>query len=568
MKIIRVLILTVFLMLPAYGDDGGDFVIEIEFDRNTCQIRLVQEDQITKRSFDFDQVQITNNQVFVQNDLLIDHNQLLIGQASFPVDELTVADVTKKRDSYLLLLEKKRSRYSRRSRSTRDLSGAFEKIVVEQGDFVRGDLLAFGGEVTIEGEINGNAVVFFGDIRLARTAICYNNVLAIGGKVKSHRESRVYGELQSTGKWKKPHRPRGRRYRDHENAVDFGLGLGYNRVDGLLASCRLAFESREKAVPLFFAEYGYGFWSKRSKYKLGFEQTLFDYHQLRFGGSLYRETLTQDEWIVNDGENTFYALIWREDFRDYYEGEGGDFFIEQTIGYNHTFRAQYKFEELRFMPANPNLWSLFGGDKKFRSNFSSIDEPLRSAGISDYDNDEATLCLSYLFDTVEDIQGDLARSGWLARMSWEHSSDDLGSDFDYDRYIVELRRFQPLTYRQNINLRLIYGASNGELPLHRMFYLGGIRTLRAYKIKQFYGRYMALANLEYVITLPRSTVGLALLFDIGKTGNESDFLTQDGWKADVGVGLSFGKGLRLELTRQVNGFEDSIQFSAQFGRSF
>jgi hypothetical protein len=79
---------------------------------------------------------------------------------------------------------------------------------------------------------------------------------------------------------------------------------------------------------------------------------------------------------------------------------------------------------------------------------------------------------------------------------------------------------------------------------------------------------MALANAEYVVDFPRTDVGLALLFDIGKTGWDTDFLKQGAWRGDVGIGVRFGDWIRLELTRQINGADGKLQLSALMGRSF
>jgi hypothetical protein len=117
-------------------------------------------------------------------------------------------------------------------------------------------------------------------------------------------------------------------------------------------------------------------------------------------------------------------------------------------------------------------------------------------------------------------------------------------------------------------LRLVYGEAHGDLPLHRYLYLGGIRTLRAYDIKEFCGTRMAMANCEYVIEFPRADVGLIGLFDLGKTGVDSDFLTEGKWRGDVGVGFVFDQDFRLELTRQINGNTNDLRLSALIGRSF
>ncbi len=567
MKRLLIAALVVLPLLSLAAADNG-FLIEIEFDHHTCKITLQKAELTLRQEFDFADVRVSSQQVLVEGRLLADSAGLHIGEGLIPFDQISVSEVETLRDRYKIMLEKQRKRTGRRAARRADRVSAFEHYVVPEEEFVRGDLLIIGGDILIEGEVNGNVIALFGDIHLASTAICQRDVLAVGGSIKRHRDSRIYGTWQGTEKWKRRPFKRKRRYQQSKHAIDLNGTVAYNRVDGLIGTGRLAFHSQEKFMPEFYVEYGYGFWSKRSKYRLGFEQRLFDYHQTSFGGEVYRRTATEDEWRCRTKENSLYAIIAREDFRDYYEGEGGSFFFEQTIGYDHTFRLDYRFEELRFLEANPNLWSLFGGGKRFRGNFSSVTDETLTEHLSDYDKDEASLLLCYTYSTVEGRHGELLRSGWYAMTGAEHASQRLGSDFDYDRVVMELRRYQPLTYRQNLNFRLIYGTATGNLPLHKYFYLGGIRTLRAYDIKEFCGTRMAMANLEYVLDFSRSDVGVALLFDIGKTGWESNFLTSGQWRGDVGVGLTVINDIRLELTRQINGFTNSIQISILINRSF
>lgn len=568
----RLITLTLTLLLvcgavTALAAPAEDLSLEIKFGKDFCRLIVEAAGELSMIEFDPDDITRTDRQILVDGELLADELGFHVGQYIVLYEDLELRRVSAPREVYSILLEPIIEREGARRRRSSDQLVAFESVRVERPDFVRGDVFVVGADILVEGEVNGNVVALFGDVRLSHSSICRKDVLAVGGRVEKHSDAGVYGEIQSTGDWRR-HKNDGRddEYNDR-NIVDLHGAGQYNRVDGVMLEAGLTFRSEEEFMPEFFVDYGYGFWSKRSKYRLGLKHQLFDYNQLSFGGQVYRQTKTEDEWRCGSGENTIYALLAREDFRDYYEGEGGSIFIEQSLTYDHTFRVDYTIESLDYLPANPNLWSLFGGDKKFRSNFSSLTDSLRDAHLPDYEQDEAVLKLSYIFDTSADRFGDLMRKGWYAAVVYEHSSEGLGSDFDYDRLLLELRRYQPLTYRQNLNLRLLYGSATGNLPLHKFYYLGGIRTLRAFDIKEFYGSRMAMANLEYVLDFPRTDIGIAILLDIGKTGWCSDFLSEGDWLADVGVGFSVGD-LRAELTRPINGDTDKIQFSILMGRSF
>ncbi len=567
MKYIICLLIGLALMAPAMAQDSTGTIVEINFSRNSGTIVVTTDRDSSKIEFQFGEVRKTGHQILLRDRVLISEDSLFVGNQVVSLAEMMPSEVTSARSFCEVTLTKRDGSTRSRRGTERNRFASFQRLTIPPGDFVRGNALCIGNELVVEGEVNGNVVSLFGDVRLMSSAVCQRDVLAIGGSVQKHRLARVNGTYQSTDAWHQVKARYHRKSQDDKSAVQLGVGVDYNRVNGLLIMPEITFQSEEKFMPKFYFKYGYGFASNRSVYQLGIEQKLFDYNQTKLGGSVYRLTKTEDNWISDSSENSFYAVLAKEDFRDYYGAEGGNIYVEQHLGFAHTFRAEYSYESLSWLPAHTGLWSLFGGDKRFRENFSSVDAPRRNA-VSDYDKSEAVVKASYVFNTVEDERGELARAGWVGGVQYEHSSSRLGSDFAFDRFIVELRRYQPLTYMQNFNVRLMYGGANGNLPLHRWFYLGGIRTLRGYDIKQFYGSRMAMANCEYVVDFPRTSVGLAILFDIGKTGWESDFLSKGEWRGDVGIGVRFDDWLRLELTRQIAGDTDKLQLSALIGSSF
>jgi hypothetical protein len=554
--------------IPAWAQTADSLTVNITFDRTGAEFAAVFGADSQRVAFQFGEVRKESHQILIRDRVLVSQDTLFIGSLAVSLDEMTPSDVVISRRECRVTLSKQETANRSRRGLPRNRYSSFRQLTIPADDFVRGDALAIGEEIVVDGEVNGNVVAIFGDVKLASTAVCQRDVVAIGGDVSKHRTARVSGAYQSSDSWRQTKSRRHHGANADRSAVQLGLAADYNRVDGFTLMPEIHFQSDEKFVPKFTFRYGYGFASKRSQYQLGIEQKLFDVNHTTLGGSVHRLTKTEDNWVSDSGENCGYAILLREDFRDYYSGEGGDIYVEQNLGFAHTFRLTYSYEELEWLPAHTGLWSLFGGDKRFRGNFSSVAAPLRDAGLGDYRNSEAIFQANYVFNTVEDERGELSRAGWVGAIQYQHSSESIGSDFDFDRYTIELRRYQPLTYRQNFNVRLLYGGATGELPLHRLFYLGGIRTLRGYDIKQFYGSRVALANCEYVVNFPRTDIALSLLLDIGKTGWDSDFLSKGEWRGDVGIGMQFDKWLRLELTRQINGCTDKLQISGLIGRSF
>lgn len=568
MRLPRILVVAIVLAFgmtaPAAAQAQPD--VTISFDKNQCSIVVDSGSTAAKISFKFTEVQIGGRSVSVGSQRLIAGDSLFVGERVVNLSKLAVQGVVQRAGFYDISLGDAASS-SRRGRADANRYASFSQLKLAAGDFVRGNAIVVGGELESDAEVNGYVIALFGDINLGAAATCHRDVLAVGGRIQRDRKARIYGALQSTDSWKRSDIFRRRQRNYGYQPITWSKGLSYNRVDGLTLNAGVAFQSEENFVPRFFAEVGYGASSSIWKYRLGFDHRLFDYHQLSYGGAVYRQTKTADDWICAGGENTVYALLRREDFRDYYQGEGAEVFAEQQVNGRHSFRADYHVEVLDSMPAFPRLWALLGGSKDFRSNFSSVAEGARGVGLRAFTNHEAAVALKYKYQSALDPARNASQGWWLA-FQYEHSSGAIASDFNYDRYTFEVRRYQRVNELLNINVRAIYGEVTGAAPIHRLFYLGGIRTLRGHEIKQYYGTEVGLINVEYVINPDRTILDFAAVADVGGVGFGDRSLSQSRWRGDVGVAIIIGELVRFELTRPFNGGTNELQPSVLIGGSF
>ncbi len=67
-------------------------------------------------------------------------------------------------------------------------------VTIEEGTKVR-NVLAIGGQITVEGVVENNVVSIGGSIVLARTAVIGGNVFTLGGIIVRGRGAEVYGSL-------------------------------------------------------------------------------------------------------------------------------------------------------------------------------------------------------------------------------------------------------------------------------------------------------------------------------------------------------------------------------------
>jgi hypothetical protein len=82
---------------------------------------------------------------------------------------------------------------SRRAKSG-DIMRVGSDIHIEEDEIVRGDVLAIRGDVTVEGEVEGNVVAMGGDVYLQSTARVDGDVVCMGGRMHEEPGATVGGQ--------------------------------------------------------------------------------------------------------------------------------------------------------------------------------------------------------------------------------------------------------------------------------------------------------------------------------------------------------------------------------------
>jgi len=191
-----------------------------------------------------------------------------------------------------------------------------------------------------------------------------------------------------------------------------------------------------------------------------------------------------------------------------------------------------------------------------------------------------TLC----FDTRNHYKN--PDQGWLATIFIEYTPKDFlnqTDDLDFKRYIIDIRRYQPLSQGQNLDLRLRLGESDATLPKQKLFDLGGISTLRGFEFKEFTGDRMLLGNLEYRVDWSEAAwksdlfildeVTLIFFIDSGLAWNKNtkDFqnLSWKDFHTDVGIAISNWDGsTRLNIAKPTNQNSNEVKITFRISRPF
>ncbi|KAA3619953.1 MAG: hypothetical protein DWQ05_04300 [Calditrichaeota bacterium] len=522
-------------------------------------------------------------------------------------------------ESQLPLVQHVKKRYLGSGKDIHFFEG--HKTVNKQDKFEK-SILVNDGDLTIAGRVQGKAVAINGNIRLHASAVVTSDVISINGKIYREHGARIKGEMVETvirtqlysnkssrmrsselpkkykvsvespyenegetwtrsynwpkknrsENWRRTYKTRTR----HNHMInDDHFVYRYNRVEGLFLGANVPavdnFESEMVNLD-FNGFFGYGFATEEWRYRGNVELWLFGKHGPVLGMTAYNLTDSDDEWIIPTEENSLAAFLIREDFQDYFQREGFGIYAREYISSSFDVTFGYFEDDFSSLERNTN-WSLFGGDKRFRHN------PLIEPG------QMKSYKAGFKLDTRDD--DDSPFSGWLISGSAMWNKSSLANDFDYDRFILDVRRYIPLRRGENFDIRLRAGSSRGNMPYQHNFYLGGISTLRGFNYKDFSGNRMVLANFEYRIgdksrrfsnNWVIDPLNLVLFFDSGlawfagetsKYNKGFDQLTWNQLHSNIGVALTDDEGrVRLNFAKSVDAGQSDIIVTFRINRAF
>jgi len=224
--------------------------------------------------------------------------------------------------------------------------------------------------------------------------------------------------------------------------------------------------------------------------------------QLRFGedrkigisGRVYDVVAPTQRWQMTEPEAGLAAFLLRRDYLDYYDTHGASLGTSWYVNPKATLTAEYAAEHWTSIDAR-NVFTLFRNKARWHDN------PLMDEGVVHL------LTFSGTFDTRNDE--DDPSAGWYLTGSYERGTSGAfrraplipfphlpgplttpgfspATSLDYGRLFFDLRRYNRLSPRTQLDGRLVYGGwTNGDpLPLERQFSLGGPGTLPGYDYRR------------------------------------------------------------------------------------
>lgn len=344
-----------------------------------------------------------------------------------------------------------------------------------------------------------------------------------------------------------------------DGIMNLTMSGGFNRVQGLRLGPRLELSKPpEVEIPLqpkLFGALSYGFSNKKLNYEAGGEATLLGgiNRNLTLRFQFHRLTSVRDpDILLDDDEQLLTAFLYGGDFRDYYLKEGSEISLRwQPEVLPHSLKLTAIDENHESLRKTTD-WSLFQWTSDKEENTPITLGQMRS------------IALRYDFDSRFDNEG------WYNTFAVEHSNSVVGSDFDFTRFELHSRRYQPIGDRHMLDLRLKVGLSAKDLPVQRQFILGGPGSLRGYDLYEFAGNQGMLLNVEYRhhITDYISDGAFATFFiDAGQVWNKLEEVSISNPKINLGVGLLIGSNWKLNWAQALE-LGRTPQFNMRWSKMF
>ena len=397
-----------------------------------------------------------------------------------------------------------------------------ETRTIAAGETVASDVLVLGGELYLEGTVQGDVLGVDADIYLRPGAVVEGDLRNVGGAVYRSELAEVRQRYLSLPNLPYEVRRSGDRVlivsREERRALtlDGPAGLGnteYNRVDGFHPRFGFTYTARP-----FLAGFAPG-----ARGRVGYRTEL---GEVTGGGSLFleregfgieggwmRDTRSQDRWIRSDIRNSADFLLDGDDMRNYYDsdvafGEARYRFGNEAAERYVTVGVRYEQEEASSMRQH-NPWNIFGDDT-LRTNppvndgtISSFIPFVRGEWVTRSTATDALVSVeqgSYELDEgcviPEGCEEAPAAEGEFTRLR-------INSEFAMQAIAnhtleIELQFMMPL-------------AGDEPLPRQRWGMLGGSGTIRTVDDAAFYGDHLAYSETEYeiplgFIRLPRNVV--------------------------------------------------------------
>ena len=375
---------------------------------------------------------------------------------------------------------------------------------------IMGDLAMVGGDVVLEsgGSVTGNVTVVGGEVRMADDATVAGTITAYASSTTTRRYTDRRVEDRNDEWWGDRRRDRDEReewyYERGFSRLTLRTGSSYNRVEGLPIMFGPIIQTggsnplRLEALAIWRTESGASLDTDRMGYQTKIEQFLGGARRFSVGGTLYSVVDPMDRWQVSDLEASLATAVFHDDYRDHFDRTGWSAFAKIEPVRRLEAQVEYRREDYESLPSG-DPWALFDQTDLWRAQPLVAEGELSSLG--------ASLELDLRDDSDDPYSGTYARASMRWPMGGELTrpyltgigpaggpqfggdplptflpATDISTDFTLG--FLDIRRYNPVGHRSQLNLRLVAAGNVAEeaLPPQFQHALGGLGTLPGFGI--------------------------------------------------------------------------------------
>ncbi len=177
--------------------------------------------------------------------------------------------------------------------------------------------------------------------------------------------------------------------------------------------------------------------------------------------------------------------------------------------------------------------------------------------------------VSLLFSATRDTRNDRLRPtrGSSFGVSAEFALRPMGSDFGFNKYVLDYQQLFPAGRNGAFVGRVFIGSASGTLPAQEQFLLGGSSTVRSYATGRFRDNSMFVLNAEYRFSLGTIIKALGELQGIVFADAGNAPLQFTNMKTGYGVGVAIGTPvgpIRIDLAFGPEGRQTWISLGSPF----
>ena len=318
----------------------------------------------------------------------------------------------------------------------------------------------------------------------------------------------------------------------------------FTRVDGLApgVGVRLRFHDfRSYNHTDVYARGAYGFSSEHARFALGTSRPFGAQSRLVLGYEFHDLTDSDDVFRDSALEETLAGALFRLSYRDYFQRRGHEAYAFWRVSSRAHVGLNARSDDHASLPVTSRA-----------AVFPRKDTPRPNAPVDGGSMRSLIATLRLTSDDTLFTDGGAERESFLLLRSLYGApllgvgirldttfevadADALGGDFTFRRFVGDLRYRQPLGRRWAVTGQGLLGLSGGRLPQQKRFALGGVGTLRGFRIKELPGENMGRASLELLREARFPRPGVAVFSDLGAVWSRG--IEGSGIESDAGLGL-------------------------------